>query len=170
MKALAQAVCTRTVHLNADVRGFRRCDYEGYYADDFNFFKGKSTIADFVPGGCAVEVGGEVGGGGSDYSHKSFTFEATIMPTETGQHTFWSACNDACHVVITRPNGRRVTVVDNGGFHVETIRRGNIMLEKGVKYGLMIYYGNASGKGSFEFMYRDPTMASFSKSFQHVLV
>lgn len=154
----------------------RRCDYEGYYADDFKFFEGRHPSSKLIPGGCAEEVGGRITGwdrssyGSYHVGGMSIAWKATLKPENSGQHLFWTRCNDACHVLITRPGGDRVMVVNNGGTHSITDRHGRIFLEKGVEYQLDVYYGNHSGYGEFQVMYQDPTMTEPSKSFQSVLV
>lgn len=156
--------------MHADVASVRRCDFDGYFKDNLDFFSGRAISTKLLSTGCADEVGGKIHGKGDKFPNMSFTFTATLKPQQTGQHSFWARCDDACYLFITQPDGNRIKVASAPGDHDPINSLGRVFLEKGQEYGLKFYYGSYQGYGEYTLMYKDPTMDEFSESLQSVLV
>lgn len=157
-----------------DVPTIKRCDYNGYFADDPQFFTDDKLTSKFQPGGCSLEVGGivtlQTGKRGTEDSRQtSFTYEFVITPRVTGLHTFWAQADDAAHVYIQPKSGKTRHVVDNGSTHGPEWQHGSLFLDAGQPVTVTVHYGNAGAYGVLKLQWEDPNSDGPQDSFLPLL-
>jgi hypothetical protein len=139
-------------YVNASTaNGLRYHIYDGYYADDVNWFQGKGPtqtgiVTDFTS--ISTATGGNKSVDGSDLY--SVMWYGYFYATVSGTWTFYTVSDDASYLWIgpTAATGYSTgnALVKNGGLHPMNEASGTINLIQGAYYPIRIQFGeNSSG-------------------------
>lgn len=135
--------------------GLKGVKYQGYYADNLDFFNTATTQADAIfDNNLFTAINTTTPGQDLDETY-SVRFYGYFTATETSTHTFYTESDDASMLWIGNAQEtfsaletRRTVgnaIVDNSGTHGLEERSGSIALVIGESYPIVVYFGEYSG-------------------------
>jgi len=129
--------------LSGSSTGLKGKRFNGYYADNPNFFNSASLHGDVTNNIT------QINNFSSSADYYSWLWVGTFLPSATGTWTFYTSSDDASHLWVGDPAIEGSTtsnvVVNNGGTHGNQERQGNIYLEAGTFYPIRAAFGEAGG-------------------------
>lgn len=129
----------------------------GYYADDLNWFEGRTPTSTTYPTNVIQDP---LSDDGSNFSRR-WTGYFKAPTTET--YTFYISSDDASMLWVgdVAKNGWTLgnAIVDNGGLHGATEKSGTIYLLAGRYYPIQVFFGEATVDDSLTFSYSTPTIS-----------
>jgi len=142
---------TRRIQYTAGL--VRRVYTNGYFADNFSWFDGKTPASITAQ---TTSLSQSIG------TTDSVEWRGYFRPTTTETYTFYTNSDDASWVWIGQaafaPSSSN-EVVDNGTAHAVQERSGTIALTEGIYYPILIQFGNNTGPATFEFFHSTATIS-----------
>jgi hypothetical protein len=154
---------TYNVNLIPASQGLSFTVYDGYFADNVNFFNAAQPITAPNSGTSAnfSDINNSVAGlslPGNNFSVQWFGY---FLAAESGEYTFKTSSDDASYVWIG-PNAitgftTSNALVNNGGLHGEIEKIGKINLSAGTMYPIRVQYGENDGGQQFKLSFSFPS-------------
>jgi len=142
--------------------GLYKTTYNGYFADDVNFFATATPQAFGTNPITEVQKTAIFEPATDDGSDFSCQWLGYFKPTTSETYTFYTSSDDASYMWIgaNAQTGFTTTnaTVNNAGLHGDTLKSGSISLTAGTYYPVRIQFGERGGGDFLTFNYSTPTI------------
>ena len=165
LESLQTEVTSLKSAITAGPIGLKATKYEGYFADQLNFFSTATEQTDSRFSDPFTAINNTTPGTNFDNTY-TVQWQGYFKASTTGQYTFFTESDDSSFLWVgskdqkvkdlieTRSLGN--PVVDNRGLHGRRERSGTIDLEEGEYYPILIYFGENSGVDNLTVSFTPP--------------